>query len=298
VQSCSRSASTHCRCALAICLLFTTATQAAEILDDDAKFPEGPVWHDDKLYYVEYGGHSVRAWDVSGSELVWEQEGCGPSAVAPLHDGTLLVTCYDAGTLVAIDGGETVRTWSQDRDGGKLVGPNDISVDANGAAYVTLSGPWASEPIVGRVLRLSPNGTLHEVADDLHYANGIAVGPDGKRLYVAESEAYRIISFEVAADGSLSDRRLFVRLADVSDGKPGHYPDGIKFGPDGDLWIGQFSHGDIIVVSPQGELADTVTLPSPAVPNLAFDPDGSVYVMAVDDVSEAPWLGKVYRVER
>ena len=282
---------------MAVSLCFAAAAQAAEVLDDDAKFPEGPAWHNGKLYYVEYGGHTVRTWDGQINEVVWEQDGCGPSAVAPLNDGGLLVTCYDSATLVRIKDGKTTRTWTEDSRGRDLVGPNDISVAANGDAYVTLSGPWDSAPIVGRVVRLSPDGTLTEVANDLHYANGVAVGPNGQRLYVAESEAYRIISFAIDETGGVSDRKLFVRLADLADGKSGHYPDGMKFGPEGNLWIGQFSHGDILVASPEGASMRTISLPSPAVPNLAFGPDGAVYVTAVDEVSEAPWLGKVYRIE-
>lgn len=279
-------------------LVLATGARAAEVIDDDARFPEGPVWHDGTLYYVEYAGDTLRAWDGEESRVVWQQAGCGPSAAAVLPDGGFLITCYDANTLVRVADGETAETWSSDAGGRDLIGPNDISVAADGSAYVTLSGPWATAPIVGRVVRLAPDGRLTGVADDLHYANGIAVGPDGERLYVAESEAYRIVSFAIGADGALSDRRLFVRLADLADGRSGHYPDGMKFGPDGNLWIGQFSHGQILVATPEGEPADRIDLPSPAVPNLTFGPDGTLYVMAVDQVDAAPYRGKVYRVAR
>lgn len=88
-----------------------------------------------------------------------------------------------------------------------------------------------------------------------------------------------------------------MRLADVApDGASGHYSDGIKFGPDGRLWIGQFSHGQILVVDAEAKLVRTVEVPSAAAPNLAFGADGSVYVMAVDNVNEAPWPGKVHRL--
>jgi gluconolactonase len=137
------------------------------------------------------------------------------------------------------------------------------------------------------------------VADDLHYANGLVMSADGARLYVNESEAGRVISFAVAPDGSLSDRRLFVRVAMVDEGSgAGAYPDGIKLGPDGNLWIGQYSSGRIVVVTPAAELVRVVEVPSPAAPNLAFSPDGkAIYVMAVDNLAGPPYQGTVYKVD-
>ena len=105
-----------------------------------------------------------------------------------------------------------------------------------------------------------------------------------------------MITFAVGADGGLSDRRLFVRLSAL--GEPADaYPDGIKLGPDGNLYIGQYSAGRILVVTPAGELVRKLEVPSPAAPNLTFSPDGTtVYVMAVDDKQGAPYQGKVYAV--
>jgi sugar lactone lactonase YvrE len=124
-----------------------------------------------------------------------------------------------------------------------------------------------------------------ELADDLHYANGVVLAADGKRLLVGESEAQRIISFAVNDDGTLSDRRLFLRLNKV-DPEAGvdAFPDGIKIGPDGNLWIGQYSRSRITVVSPDGKtFIKGYDLPGQACPNLAFTPDGkSLIAMVVE----------------
>lgn len=134
------------------------------------------------------------------------------------------------------------------------------------------------------------------MADNLHYANGITFGPD-KRLYVNESEAGRVISFAVDADGKLSDRRLFVRLYRL--GEPADvYPDGIKLGPDGNFYVGEYSAANILVVAPDGKLVTKYTVPSAASPNLTFSADGkTMYVMAVDNKAGAPYEGKVYAVK-
>src|SRR5262245_38816373 len=89
--------------------------------------PEGPVLPEGRLYYVEYGGHTVKTWDGLTITELWKSDGCGPSAVAPFGDG-FLVACYDAGTMVRISaGGKTVQTIDKDDSGGSFLGPNDIA---------------------------------------------------------------------------------------------------------------------------------------------------------------------------
>ncbi len=268
----------------------------AAVIDSDAGFPEGPYWADGKLYYAEYGSHQISVWDGTSTAVLWSQEGCGPSAVMPFQDGWL-VTCYDHGSYVEIaPDGATLRVWDKDSTGAAIIGPNDLTADGKGGAYLTASGPWESGPIVGKVYHLTADGALVPVADDLHYANGIQLSADSARLYVNESEAGRVISFAVAEDGGLGDRRLFVRLTDLEE-PAGAYPDGIKLGPDGNLYVGLYSAGRIVVVSPDGALVRKLEVPSPAAPNLAFGPDGrTVYVMAVDDQANAPYKGKVYAI--
>nr|MBA3520319.1 SMP-30/gluconolactonase/LRE family protein [Hyphomicrobiales bacterium] len=91
---------------------------------------------------------------------------------------------------------------------------------------------------------------------------------------------------------------LFVRLffADPASG-PDASPDGIKRGPDGNFYIGQYPNGRIVVVDAEGKLVRAIDVPSAAAPNLAFSPDGTaIFVTAVDDISAAPYSGKVYEV--
>jgi gluconolactonase len=287
------------RAGLAIILAGSIAAGMASaqpaVIDAEAAFPEGPIVIEGVLHYAQYGAHRVSTWDGTSARTLWESAGCGPSAVAPL--GTdLAVTCYDNGTVARIGrDGATIASVSADSSGAALVGPNDLAPDGRGGLYMTASGPWESGPIVGKVYHLSADGTLRMLADDLHYANGIALSPDGTRLFVNESEAGRVISFAVGPEGSLTDRRLFVRVSDVDPGSPGSYPDGLKFGPDGNLWIGQYSAGRIVVVEPDGTFVRAVEVPSAAAPNLAFSADGTrLYVTAVDDTAAAPYRGRVY----
>jgi sugar lactone lactonase YvrE len=289
------------RALLALCLIlvFANSAGAAEpkVLNAEASFPEGPLVKEGKLYYAEYGAHKVSMWDGTSNQVFWSKDGCGPSAIVPFADG-FAATCYDSGEMVQISSdGKTVASWAKDNAAAPLVGPNDGAPDGKGGIYFTTSGPWEPGPIVGRVLHMSADGTIRPLADDLHYANGIALAPDGQRLFVNESEAGRVISFKVEDDGSLSDRRLFVRLTAFEE-PPDAYPDGLKFGPDGNLYIGLYSAGRILVVDKDGKLKRKIEVPSATAPNLTFSEDGkTIYVMSVDDTSAAPYKGKVYAVE-
>ncbi|MEO1192048.1 MAG: SMP-30/gluconolactonase/LRE family protein [Pseudomonadota bacterium] len=268
------------------------------VINPKSAFPEGPVVVGDLLYYTQYGDGKVMTWDGKANQVFWEQADCGPSAIVTYGEG-FLVTCYDAGSLVLVSkAGETTKTITEDATGDSLLGPNDATADGAGGLYVTASGPWESAPIVGKIYHLDSGGTLTAVADDLHYPNGIA--RSGDLLYVVESEAGRVVTFAIAADASLSDRRSFVvvRQVDPVSGVD-VYPDGLKLGPDGNLYIAQYSLGRIVVVDKQGSFVSAIDVPSPAAPNLAFSADGkTVYVMAVDDVNNAPYWGKVYSLAR
>jgi gluconolactonase len=116
---------------------------------------------------------------------------------------------------------------------------------------------------------------------------------------VAESEAQRILSFAVATNGALSDRRLFARLNKLDpQGGIDAYPDGIKFGPDGNLWVGEYSKARIAIISGDGtRFIRGYDFPGEAAPNLAFAPGGhSFAVMVVYDKNVEPWSGAVYEV--
>jgi sugar lactone lactonase YvrE len=264
------------------------------IVNDDALFPEGPLVRAGILYYAEYGGHRISLWDRKANAVFWERLGSGPSAIAQLGEN-YFVACFDSGEVAVVSpAGMTLAIHDKDVHGKPLMGPNDATEDGRGGLYFTLSGPWEPGPIAGRVMHMTREGTIREVADDLHFANGIARSRDGRRLLVNESEAHRVISFRIENDGSLSDRRLFLRMHEVGEA-PNAYPDGIKLGPDGCYYIGLYSAGRIVVVNEEGKLLRAIEVPSAAAPNVAFSEDGkTLFVMAVDDKAKPPFKGRVY----
>lgn len=295
-------------CVGLLALLGTMGAVAAEgprILNADAHFAEGPFWYQGKLFYVEYDRNAVMTWDGTANRVFWRKPGCGPSAVIATAGGEFLTTCYDSGTIgrIAADGTD-LPPYSHDREGHTFKGPNDFAPDRHGGIYFTCSGTAPGPRIDGKIFYLAADGSISQKATEVHSANGIVVSRDGGTLYAIETEDHRLIRFRVAADGSLSDREVFLNLDELTHTSGHIYPDGVKIDSQGHLYIGQNPRdvhapfaGTIFVVDAGGKLLRTLKLPSPGVPNLTFSPDEkTVYVMALDELDKSPYRGKVYAI--
>lgn len=272
-------------------------------INPDSFYPEGPLWHGGRLLYVEYSAHTVMAWDGTANTQVWKQDGCGPAAVIPWQ-GDLLVTCYDANTLVRIAAdGTTVESIAADADGKPFLGPNDATEDGRGGLWLSMSGVYdVAAPIQGMVYHLSADGMLRPMADTIHYSNGLAVTDDGRTLLVAEMLAARILAFAIEADGTLGERRVLARMADIvptpSDADAYYGPDGIKIGGDGRLYIAANGAGAVLVTDAEGKLLARHDVPARFVTNVGFGADeGTLFVTAAIDAWNAPYPGAVYEID-
>jgi gluconolactonase len=290
---------------LALAALSNARAADLKVLNDDAHFAEGPIWHHGKLYYVEYDRNSVTTWDGASNRIFWSKPGCGPSAVIATARDEFLVTCYDSGSIGHISAdGKDLDPYTHDKDGNRFVGPNDFAPDHHGGIYFTCSGTAPGPTIDGKIFYLAPDGTITQKAADIHSANGIVVSNDGKTLYTIETEDHRLLQFKVGADASLSERRIFLDLDELTHNVGHIYPDGVKIDSKGQLYIGQNPRdvqaplaGTIFIVDAQGKLLRTLKLPSPGVPNLTLSPDEqTVYVMALDQLDKSPYRGKVYAI--
>src|SRR6185437_2671427 len=193
--------------------------------------------------------------------------------------------------------------YTHDKDGHGFVGPNDLAPDGHGGIYFSTSGSHG-DAIDGKVYYISAAGIISLEADAVHNANGLAVSKDGSLLYVVETDENRLLKFKIAADGSLSDRRIFVNMDDLAHHVVHIWPDGVKIDSHGEIYIGQSARkthvplaGVIFVVDAAGKMLRRLTLPSLQVPNFAFSPDErTLYVTAVDQIDKSPYLGKLYSI--
>jgi gluconolactonase len=299
------------RCVPLLCMVSLIAAPAAlgaraavVLVDSQAVYPEGPLWRDGKLLYVEYAGPGVKMWNGKSTGTYWSGAHCGASGLIAYRRGHLLVACYDANAVVELDErGKPVRTIDRDSAGKPFIGPNDFAADGLGGIYFSASGVYdLNAPISGAVLYLSADGArIVEVANTIHYSNGLTVSKDGKHLLVAEGLAGRILSFPINPDGSLGPRTVWARLRDLAPPTPDedayNGPDGLKLGSDGNYYIAQNGSGRVLVVDDAKHLVRIVTVPTRYVTNVNFGANGAdtLYITGVFDQFKAPYAGAVYR---
>jgi sugar lactone lactonase YvrE len=153
------------------------------------------------------------------------------------------------------------------------------AVPVSQSVYVDGGG---SDPMAGEEFRpgivalVTPDGAVREVADGIAFGNGMAVTPDNSTLIVAESYASRLTAFDIAADGSLSGRRVWAAL-------DGGVPDGICIDAEGAVWYADVPHKRCVRVREGGEVLATVDVDRGCFACMLGGPDGrTLYIMAAE----------------
>jgi gluconolactonase len=187
-------------------------------------------------------------------------------------DGTMYVADYTGHNVLAID-----MATRQARVFSHLAGahqPNDIALAPDGTLYAS-DPDWKSN--AGQIWRIDRDGRARRLETGMGTTNGIEVSPDGKRLYVNESVQRNVWAYDLAADGTPSNKRLLIRF-------PDHGLDGMRADADGNLYIARYGAGAVAVVSPDGQLLREVKLRGAKPTNVAFGgADGrEVYVTLQD----------------
>jgi sugar lactone lactonase YvrE len=218
-------------------------------------FGESPRWHDGRLWFANWGTQEIVAVDLDGrSEVVASLPTTFPYSIDWLPDGRMLVVSGREALLLRQEPGGLLVPHA-DLSGIDRVF-NEIVVDARGNAYVNgggfdLAAGEGFRP--GVVVLVTPDGAARRVADGIAFGNGMAVTPDNGTLIVAESYGNRLAAFDIAADGGLSNRRVW---ADLGDG----FPDGICIDAEGAVWYGDVPNRRCVRVREGGEVLQTIDL--------------------------------------
>jgi sugar lactone lactonase YvrE len=252
-----------------------------EVLLDGLAYVESPRWHDGRLWFAHWGAGEIVAVDLNGNSEVM---GPGPprvNAVAPGHglgwsidwlpDGRLLVTGKELlrrepdGSMVRhADLSEVADFW------------NEIVVDGRGNIYVNsiafqfIAG---AKPASGVIALVTPDGTARQVAGDLAFPNGMVITPDNSTLIVSESMAGRLTAFEIAADGSLFNPRVWA---------DGLGPDGICMDAEGAIWVqtADTPEGAIVRIREGGEVLERLKHDRTILATMLGGPDHRTLLMA------------------
>jgi sugar lactone lactonase YvrE len=223
-------------------------------LFDGITFGESPRWHDDRLWFSDWGTQEVVAVDLLGESEVIVGVPSSPFSIDWLPDGRLLIVSGPEGVLFRREPDGSLVTYA-DLSGLSNHSWNEIVVDGRGNAYVNNIGfafP-AGEFAPGTVALLTPEGSVRQVADGVAFPNGMAVIPDNSTLIVAESYGNKLTAFNIAEDGGLSNRRVW---ADLGDG----VPDGICLDAEGAVWYADVPNKRCARVTEGGEVLQTIEL--------------------------------------
>ena len=248
-------------------------------------FTEGPVWDTKGFLYVS-DEELNKIYRVYGDGRKEEVISLGdPDGNTYDRQQRLIVCASVLRAIIRIDASGKYEVLANRFEGKKFNSPNDVVMGPDGSLYFTdptLDLPKGEKKELGfqGVFRLDPGGRVTLLAADLSQPNGLAFSPDGKRLYVDDSEKRNIRVYDFRPGGTLVNGRIFGE----EPGKKGEgVPDGMKVDQSGNLYV--TGPGGIWVWDSNGHHLGTILMPEqPA--NLAWgDGDwGTLYVTATTSV--------------
>lgn len=272
-----------------------------ERLADGFTWAEGPAWIADGAYllFTDVPENRIHRWsETTGLSVFLEPSGYAGSDTAALREAGANGLCVEpAGTVLMADSGsrsverldlatKTKTTLARDFEGRRFNSPNDVVRGRDGAIFFTdppyglkdLDDSPVKELSFNGVYRLDADGRVHLLDDGLTRPNGIALSPDGRTLYVANSDPERAIwmAYALDATGAVTARRVFADAGDlVGNGAPG-LPDGMAVAADGTLFA--TGPGGVLVFAPDGTRLGRIETGGP-VANVAFGDDGRTLYM-------------------
>lgn len=271
----------------------TAVTQGVEKVAGGFGFVEGPVWSP-KGYLVFSDIYNSRIHKLVPGHPVEILRNHSSAANGNAMDvqGRVYTAERDGRRVVRMDVDGKLNEVAVKWEGKRLNSPNDVVVRRDGHVYFT---DPASKAVLERqelgfngVYHVTPAGTISLITAGLARPNGITLAPDGKTLYVADSEKRKIFAFDLDRAGQASNQRELVSAVDGA-------PDGLRVAANGNIYT---SCRGICVYSPAGKLLRLIEFPeTPA--NCAFGGDDlqtlyvtartSVYAVRIPDRGSLPY---------
>ncbi len=249
---------------------------------------EGPrVDEGENLYFsdVPNGGVYRRSPDGEVTTVVPRRRGVGGIA---LHaDGGLVI---GGKNICHVKNGET-RVLLQRED---IPGFNDLFTDSAGRVYV---GSLRSDPFKegartpGELWRIDGPGSAVQMYGGVGLTNGIGFSPGEKSIYHADSAGPHLIVHDVAADGSMNNRRHIAQTAS------GTIPDGICVDEAGCIWVAVYGGRCVTRYTPEGKIDRTIDVPAKAVTSVCFGNKErhDLYIVTADNTEDPSRKGTIFR---
>ena len=192
----------------------------------------------------------------------------------------------------SFSGGATEVLLDRDEAGGN-VGYNDLTTDSAGRIYVGSLGASpvfadGREPASGDLYLIDLDGSSRPVAQDIQLTNGLGFAPDGKTLYHSDSRRRTVYSYDVAANGDLGAKQVFVETASGA-------PDGLAVAVDGSVWVALAGGGGVAGYSAGGEFLQLLSIPEPMCTSVCFGGQELKTLFVTGGHLEEPGHGGVVR---
>ena len=254
-----------------------------------AELGEAPLWSPDEqaLYWLDLLDPRLHRWSAADGHSERRIDAPAPlGAIVPTRDAGVAVLTSAAGIalLNLRDGGVT-----------PLLDPlarlphlhfNDAKVDRAGRLWLGTADEQEVDP---RAVLYLLEGRQASVADaGFAVCNGPAFSPDGSVVYFSDSNTRTVLTYRLAGDGALLDRRVFARF-----GEDEGYPDGLTVDADGFVWVAHWDGGRVSRFAPDGRVDRVLRVPAPNVTSVAFGGDdlGTLFVTTARFGMDAAALG-------
>ncbi len=236
-------------------------------------FCEGPRWHDGRFWFSDFYAHEICSVGLDGDVRTEVAVGGErPSGLGWLPDGRLLYVAMVSRLVMRREHDGSVVVHADLNDVATFH-CNDMLVDDAGRAYVgnfgfDLDSVMAEigaeglltaiaedrRPYTAVLARVDPDGAVSVAADDLAFPNGVVTLDGGSTLVVAQTLGLELTAFDVAGDGTLSNRRVWASLVE-----PFVVPDGTSADADGGVWVANALGNEAVRVEEGGAITRRVT---------------------------------------
>jgi len=267
---------------------------------------EGPLWiaSGGYLLFTDVPGNTRYKWsDPGGLEVYLKPSGlerpdpkvtreAGLNGLCAEADSSILAADSGNRTVVRLDLATKKKTpLASAYQGRRFNSPNDLCRRSDGTVYFTdppyglagIDDSPAKELSFNGVYRLDANGAVTLIDDQLKYPNGIALSPDQRTLYVANTDREHPIWMAYSLDeaGNVEQKRVFADATDLVQGSAMGAPDGLAVAADGTLFA--TAPGGVLVLSPSGKRLGRIATGKP-IANCTFGDDGRTLYMTSQDL--------------